>query len=296
MSARAGLAIALLGAACGGDPGPPPYGFGAAPEQRFRLETRGLTVVDGESAQVERVAEVVLRAAALDGSGVELELYLDRYQERVARSTGDGEEVEISPRGVRVRRGSEQLRLDAGDPTPSAASVAELLERAAGGVAMDSRGRAGPPWRSHDPLLAQIAPLEWLLLGLPPLDPGAAWRGTRRVPQLGRYRLGIELPLVFERLETGAPGGAASILMSGLASREDLHVAEDLRGAFELELHGRSELDPYGRLVVSALELEFRFTSPGGPSIHSTQDVRIDCLDCSAAFNPPGRAPDLPRQ
>ena len=64
----------------------PPYGFGAAPEQRFRFEADETTEVDGTPVKIVRVADVVLRAKlepSDSARATEVELYIDRYFIRI---------------------------------------------------------------------------------------------------------------------------------------------------------------------------------------------------------------------
>ena len=59
-----GPGVLLMGllACYGAEPGPSPYGFTTAPEQRFRLETEEETQVDGEPVVVQRYADFRLVA------------------------------------------------------------------------------------------------------------------------------------------------------------------------------------------------------------------------------------------
>ena len=76
-----GLIAALCLAACSRAE-PPPYGFGPAPEQRFRFEADETTDVDGTPVKITRFADVVLCAKPSDSSDslrdTEVEMFLDR--------------------------------------------------------------------------------------------------------------------------------------------------------------------------------------------------------------------------
>ncbi len=282
------VGAALLVCAC--EPGPPPYGFAAQPEQRFRLETEELTLVDDEPVNVKSYAEFRLVAEALDeGGATELSLYLERYYQSVERSEGMSE-VAISREGVLVRGGERgELQLRADQPTSTAPSIGALLDRPAASAILSSRGVVtGQLFHSYDPLLAGVHPLQWFLLAAPVLSDGDAtsWSGSREVPQIGQYRLGVQLPLRYERA-AGEP-----VRATGFVRRPDVTLAEGFRGELELDFRGEVELGIQRELLAATSELELAFDAQDGSRIRSRHRVRIQCRDCAGAVNSEAEEPD----
>jgi hypothetical protein len=267
-------------AAC--DPGPPPFGFAAAPEQNFIFEAEDRTVVDGVEVQIKRYAEFRLVATALERGGTELACYLKRFYQSVQGPDG-ANEVAISEEGIVVRGADgQELRLGPEDRTPTANSVAELLDRPAASAIVSSDGVVrGSTFRSYDPLLGDIDPLEWFLLSVP-LVAGAensSWTGSREVPQVGEYRLGVQLPLRYEW--TQGEGEGRGLAATGFARRSDLALAEDFRGDLHLEYRGQTQLGDAFELISAALELDVSFVASGGSEIQSAHRVSLRCADCA---------------
>ncbi len=289
-----GLGIALL--ACAGEPAPPPYGFALAKEQRFRFEAEDHTLVDGAPVHVQRYADVRLVAEAFASGRTEIALYLDRYYIRVEGAPGGTTELALSERGLAARSPEQGDFVLAPDATrPGGGRVAELRERPVAGCELGPRGAiAGTPWHSYDPVLSGVDLLEWLLLGFPVLaaDEANTWSARRPVPQLGQYQLGIELPLVYERMSSPVEAGQR-IRVSGLVERPSLRVAPDLAGVLSLDHMGQLDLGPEGRVHESQIELRMRFNPDSGGLVSSQHLIRIRCLDCDGAVNSPSPIPDI---
>ncbi len=285
---RAGAALAALLLAGGCDAGPPPYGFAERPEQLYELEGEDLTLIDDEPVHVSTYVAFRLRAEPVDsGSATELVLFLERFYQSVERADGMNE-VTISDQGILVRSGEHgELRLGSDDRTPTARSVRALLERPIASAIVDADGVVrGSAWRAYDPLLEGIHALEWFLLAAPVLNGGsaAAWTGSREVPPIGRYRLGIQLPLRYER----EPGESESVRIRarGFVRRSELRLADDLSGALELDYVGELELGPRTSLRSATSKLVMRFDASDGSRIHSEHTIRIRCRDCTGVNSP----------
>ena len=285
--------IALL--ACADEPAPPPYGFASAEEQRFRFEAEDKTTVDGTQVRVQRYADVRLVAESFEPRRTELVLYLDRYYIKVEGAPGGTTELALSERGLAVRGpGEEGFSLAPGDARPGGGTVAELRERPVAGCELGPDGKvAGTPWRSYDPILSGIDLLDWILLGFPVLG-GAesnSWQARRTVPQLGQYKLGLELPLRYERV--AGDGEGERIRVSGLVQRSSLSVAPNYTGALNLDHLGQAELGPAGRIREAQIELRMRFNADSGGLVSSQHLVRIRSLDADDSINSPSPAPDI---
>lgn len=274
---RSARAVLLLAALACTDPGDAPWGFDVRPEQGFRLEMQDETTIDDVVVDIERLADVRLRANA-DAAGFEIDLLLDRFYLEVDGGPGGSTEVAISPKAFvsRAADGTE-LRLEAAERTPSARSVAELLGAPIGGTIVDASGAAqSSSWHSADPLLSEVEVLGWLLLGLP-VAGGAetAWNASREVPRIGRYRFGIEMPLRFERV-----AGGSEVAFSGFVERPDITLADGYRGAIELEVEGSARLAADGSVAGSRYLLRMKFEPVDGGVIRSRHRVVIGCLGC----------------
>ncbi|MBW2282432.1 MAG: hypothetical protein JRG76_13745 [Deltaproteobacteria bacterium] len=287
MTARSGFAVLLaaVASATGCGPSPAPWAFDAFPEQKFRLEMHDETAVDEVTVEVERLADVRVASLGGDGSETELELFLDRYYLRVTGGPGKETQVAISPAAFvsRAADGTE-LRLDGDDRTPSALSVAALLERPLSGTSVDANGAlARSSWHAADPLLQDVEVLGWLMLGLPILSgDDEAWTASREVPKIGSYRLGVELPLRFESVG-GAPmeGATRHLRVTGFTSRPEILLTDGYAGSIELSLEGQVRLGPAGDLQKSELVLGMLFESKSGDVIRSRHSVVITCLECA---------------
>jgi hypothetical protein len=289
---RGALAIAFLALGC--ESGPPPYGFDARSERAYEFESRAETTIDDEPVLVLTYAAFRLAAKPLEGGATtELVLYLERYFQSVESKEGL-HEVAISNQGVLVRGGEQgELRLAPDDATPSASSVTALLQRPLASAVLDSEGALqGSPFHSHDPLLAEVDPLDWFLLSAPLLSGGdaPAWSGSRELPRIGQYRLGVQLPMRYERL---APEkGRDRIRAEGFARRDSLELVEGFQGALELEYRGQAELGSRTELLAATSELEVTFDASDGSRIHSRQHFAIRCRDCADDVNSEANLPD----
>jgi len=279
------LALGLGGAllACGGEPGPPPYGFGAAPEQRFRFEGEDRTDVDGEAVKVARFSELRLVAEEVVPGRTELALYLDRYYVRVEGAPGGTTELAISERGLAAHTPEEgDLTLAPDAERPGGGPVSELRDRPIGGGELKPTGEMnGEPWHSFDPILSGVALLDWVLIVFPVRAPdeSTGWSAQRRVPALGQYELGMDLPIQYESASSEIEGGQR-IRMSGLLRRPELRVAPDFVGALSLDLIGEAEFGSDERLREAQVELRMRFEAQSGSQVSSKHLVRLRCLDC----------------
>ena len=218
--------VALLGACEGG---PPPYGFDQVREQTYELEFDSLTLVDEQPARVRSFAEFRLVAKPVDdGAATELALYLIRYYQSVQRGD-ERTEVTISDQGLLVRGGEHgELGLQPDQRTPTSPSLRKLLERpVASAIVSDTGVVRGSAWHSYDPLLAGVDPLEWFLLATPILPAGgeSTWSGSREVPPIGEYRLGVQLPVRYQRTQAD-DGTGERIRAQGFARRSDLTLAD----------------------------------------------------------------------
>jgi hypothetical protein len=271
------LGFALFAALGCSEPEPAPWGFEIAPEQGYRLEMHDETVIDSIVVNIERLADVRFRASR-DSAGVELELFLDRFYLAVESGQGGRTELAISPKAFASRAADgTELRLEADERTPSGLTVAELLSQPVSGTMVNGRGVAvRSSWHSADPLLGDVEVLGWLLLGLPVSDADkAAWTASREVPRIGRYRLGIEMPLRFERAE-----GGSELAVTGFVERPEITLADGYRGSIQLELEGRTRLGAAGQVAHSRYLLRMKFEAVDGSVIRSRHRVTIECLGC----------------
>ena len=287
------LGLALL--ACAGEPVPPPYGFAAAEEQRFRFEAEDKTNVDGTPVRVQRYADVRLVVETFETRRTELTLYLDRYYIKVEGAPGGTTELALSERGLAARGPKEgEFSLAPGDARPGGGTVRELRERPVAGCELGPDGEiAGTLWQSFDPVLSGIDLLDWILLGFPVLSGGesSSWRARRSLPQLGQYQLGLELPLLYERAD--GDGEGQRIRVSGLVQRASLSLARNYTGALNLDHLGEVELGADGRVREAQFELRMRFNADSGGLVSSQHLVRIRSLDIDGAINSLAPSPDI---
>ena len=290
----AGLLLCLLG--CGEPELPPPYGFDRFPEQRFRIDAREETDVDGTPVLVQRFAEVRLAAEQASPSRTELVLYLERYYLRVEGAPGGTRELVISEQGIESRAGPEgDMRVVPDEIGPGGSSLRTLLARPIAGVVVDPRGEVlGKPWQSFDPLLMGVRVLDWLLLTLPVLETEAvgAWGGRRALPRIGQYDFGVDLPLRYELAVTGSDG-TKRIRANGVVERTGLEIAAGLAGDLRLEHQAESSLDPIGRVREVRIDLRVRFEGSSGTEVSSRHLVKVRCLDCDGSINPMGGESDI---
>ena len=279
--ALGGLALVAGTALACGESGPPPYGLGSAPVQRYRLETEETLDVDGAPVDVRRLAELRLEVERADPGETRVQLFIDSYYMRVAGAPGGTSELSISERGVATSSDQGQRLLD---PNAAGGLARELLRRPVEAVTLDpAGGLLEEIWHTPHAVLLSVHLLDWLLLGLGPLSPDGrpAWTGSRPVPKIGQYELGIELPIRGQR----DPGDASRIELSGATSRDALRIAENFEGSLELDYRAVLELDALGRPVRARLELLMQFNSTTGSRVSSRHRVRIRCLDCGAGFS-----------
>ena len=276
------IASAVL-AACGGEMGVPPYGFAANPLQTFQLESEATTEVDGTAVLIQRVADFQLVAEPLENGTVEIAVILKRYYERVEGAPGGTTEFAISDRGLVTRVGDRpEARLEPDSMTPSGVSVGRLLERPIGGWITDASGvLLGTPWTSLEPILGGVRVIDWLVLALPVLggEEHATWHGTRPVPALGQYTLGVELPLLYESRPSQA--GGRSVRAAGALRRERIELVPGFSGRLELEHAGEAELDVAGRVAELRVDLRVRFEAETGSIVVYRARMRVECSSCA---------------
>ncbi|MFI5317474.1 MAG: hypothetical protein ACHQ6T_17370 [Myxococcota bacterium] len=279
---------ALLAAACllaCSKPEPPPYGFAAFPEQRFRFEADEKTDVDGTPVAIARAADVVLRAKPGAHGDTELELYLDRYYMSVDGGPGGKSELSISEEGLTARTGDGPVRLRADEKTPGGDTVLEMRARPVASVGLDARGAATAGiWTSPHPVLMGVSLLDWMLLALPTRAAarGQPWISTRVLPQIGQYALGLDVPVRWEERE-----GPLLLRGSAAVARDSLRVAENFEGRVSIETRGEADLEPDGRVREARLQLALDFAATNGTHVQSSHTVRLRCTSCEAGINSP---------
>jgi hypothetical protein len=289
------VALALLGGC--EPPGPSPYGFEHTSKQQFIFEAEEQTDVDGAPVTVQRYAEFRLEAEREDPARTELSLVLDRYYMRVEGAPGGEQEMALSPSGLVFRNPSQgEVRLGADEDGPGGRTVAALLRNAVAGVVVRPDGRlVGDPWRSQDPLLGDFSILEWVVLAFPVLEANApAWSAGRPLPVLGQYRLGIQLPMQFERLD-GESGGTR-VRSAGAVQRESLALTAGFRGRLQIDQSGEASLSPAGRLEEARVELRSSFQADDGTNVGAHYRVRLRCADCGHKINPSPLGSDTPKE
>jgi len=277
ISRALGCAACLLVLACQGEP-VPPWGFATRPVQAFEIEMRDRTVVGGEAVEIERLASVRL-AAIEPGQETDLSLFLERYYLRVTGAPGGESEVAISSDAFVARTGDEaEVRLSGDDAVPSTGTLRELLERPLSSVFVAPDGSvARSLWHASDPLIREVELLAWLLLVFPVVDSSEAWTASREVPTIGRYRLGVQIPVRYQR------DGDSTIRITGLARRAEINVAVGFTGKLELEIEGETTLGADGGLRNATLRLRMGFETKDGSTVRSEHQLEVTCTDC-----PPG--------
>jgi hypothetical protein len=302
MRTRALLAaLAAFAVACPEAASPPPFGFGPLPAQRFRISTDERMQVDGEDVQIQRIADVRLVNETQEGGRFELVLYLDRYYLSVRGAPGGDTELSISEAGLITRGGpSGELVLSPEEAAPGGGTIGQLLDKPVGGVFVNAGGEMqGSVWQSYDPILSGIRLIDWVLFSLPSVGGAApaSWDGSRELPGIGKYVLGIELPLRYES-RIDADGDTVRVRSSGVAQRSSLRIAPGLEGAIQLDQTAEARLDLDGRVLGSRVELSMRFEGSDGSQISSLHRFELACRDCgepedsSVPVNPHAEEPD----
>ena len=264
-------------------PEPPPYGFAAFPEQRFRFEAHETTRIDATPVEIVRLADVVLRAKPDENGDTEVELFLDRYYMRIEGAPGGASELSISDAGLTARTEEGPVTLGPHETTPGGDTVLEMRARPAASVALDGRGAAADRiWTSPHPVLAGVSLLDWILFALPTRGGATdtSWSATRTLPQVGQYALGLALPVRWE-----LRGGPLALRSAATARRESVHLAEGFEGRLAIETHGEADLEADGRVREARLELALDFAATNGAHVQSSHKIRLTCTSCPAGVN-----------
>jgi hypothetical protein len=293
------LAAVALG--CPEAEGPPPWGFAQLQSQRFRITADETMQIDGEEVRIERLADARLSLDSHEDGRSELVLYLDRYYMRVVGGPGGDTEFVLSDAGLVSRGGpAGEILLSPQEEAPGGGTIAQLLDKPVGGVFVNGRGETqSSAWQSYDPFLSGIRLVDWVLFGFPTVGPPppAVWDGSRVVPAIGKYALGIEVPLRYES-RLGDDGRTSRVRSSGVIERSDLRIAPGLRGGVRLDESADARLDGEGRLLGSRLELRMSFDGADGTKVSSVHRFEVRCRDCGepevpeAPVNPFADEPD----
>jgi hypothetical protein len=292
---RVSLLAALLLLACSKSAAPP-YGFGSAPEQRFRFEANEETVVDGTPVTIVRLADVVLRAKREPDDSARdtnLELFIERYFMRVEGGPGGESELSISEDGLRAMTAEGPVSLGANDKTPGGDTVLEMRASPAAGVALDSDGSSeGAIWTSSHPVWTSVSLLDWILLALPTRasPDGKRWTAKRVLPQIGQYALGLDVDVRWEEAS-----GPLALRGSGTATRESLRLAEGFEGRAAVDARTEADLEADGRVREARLQLALDFAATNGTHVASSHTVRIRCTSCGGDVNSPQAGSDTQR-
>ena len=288
-----GFTLALLVACSRAEA--PPYGFAAAPEQHWRLEAEELFDVDGTEAKSVRFADVILRAKSEASGDTEVELYIDRYYARTQGTPAGESEMSISDKGISIQTAqSGRLGFGPDDKTLGGDTTLEMLARPAASAELDPRGDVKAPiWQSPNPLLLDLALLDWMIFALPTRGPegASAWVAERTIPQTGRFSLGVEVPVRWELApeSTDSPG---ALRASGAVQRESLRVDPSLEGRLALDVIGSAQPLADGRVREAQLELRMDFAGSRGEHVASRHKIRVRCTSCDAPINSPAKGSD----
>ncbi len=281
---RRALLLALSLFACS-RPGPPPYGLATSPEQRWRFEAEETFDVDGAPAKSVRLADLILRAKPQDQGETEVELFIDRYASRTEGTPDGGSELSISEQGLWVQtKETGRVGFGPNDKALAGDTPLEIRARPVASANLDTNGDVlAPLWQSPNPVLIDIALLDWLILALPTRAPEGerAWVARRTLPQTGRFSLGVDLPLRWE-LDGNVPD---SLHASGSVTRESMRVADGLEGRLTLDARGQADLLPDGRVRVATLELRLDLVATDGKRVASRHLIRARCTSCEAPVN-----------
>ncbi len=286
------MGLTLLWNAGCGPSGPPPYGFGERTTQRFVLETKEVTEVDGIAVTVTRYAEFDLQVEPDDSRGTELGLMLRRYYLGVEGAPGGDSELALSEEGMVTRSGGNEVRIGPDDPMPGGRTIAAVLRHPIARLFLDASGRTlADPWRSLEPVLQDLPLVEWIALVLPVLGhPGGSWNGSRSLPPLGQYRLGIDLPVRYEATEEG---GRLRVRSAAGAQRTSIELTRGYRGALQLDGQGEAILGD-GFVESAHFDLRTLFRAEDDSEVRSSYLVRLRCGECEPPINPPGWDSDTP--
>lgn len=289
------LLLALVLTACSKVESPP-YGFAAAPEQRFRFEANEITDVDGTPVRIVRLADVRLHATFAPSHSphdTEVELFIERYFIRIEGGPMGDSEMRVSEDGLRAvtREGPAQLGPD--EKTPSGDTVSELRARPVASVTLDSAGLATTGiWTSPHPVWTGVSLLDWILLALPTRAPAERepWTVKRLLPQVGNYALGIDLPVRWEQAT-----GPLALRSEGSIARDSLRLAENFAGKLAIQTRGEADLADDGRVREARLSLRLDFAATNGTRVGSSHDIRVTCASCGPDVNPPAPGSDIGR-
>jgi hypothetical protein len=292
MSRGIPLLTLLLLAACE-PPGPPPYGFDQETVQHFVFQSEERTEIPDEApVTARRHAEFALTAEDWEGGRTELALRLKRYYLRIEGAPGGTSELALSPEGLLSRAPtSGEVRLGPDDTAPGGRPVRALTTEAVAGAVVGSDGRLlGDPWYTKEPALGDLPVVEWILMAFPVLAPAEmqSWNGRRPVPALGQYRLGIEVPIRFER------AAEDRIRAAGVVQRASVELAPGYRGSLTVEHRGEATLGRFGRIEEAHVELHSRFEPEGGQEVRSVYRVRITRGNSAKTINPSPPRSDTP--
>ncbi len=286
------LVSSLIGATACSPPGPPPYGFASAPEQRWKFQAEETFDVAGTAAKSVRLANVILRARPEQSGETEVELLIDRYAARTEGTPDGGSELSISEQGFWIQtKETGRVGFGPNERTLAGDTPLELRERAVASATLDTNGDVvAPIWQSPSPVLIDIALLDWILFALPTRAPEGerAWVAQRALPQTGRFSLGVDLPVRWE-LDPAAPD---TLRASGSLTRESMRVANDLAGRLSIDVRGQAKLLADGRVREATFELRLELTPDDGTSVSSRHLVRVECESCDAPVNSPAQSSD----
>ncbi len=277
-----GAFICSLALACQpAEPPRAPYGFDAFETQNFRLELNAKTEINGRKVDVQQVADYRLLARPQRGE-TELELQLQRYFETVEGAPTGTSQLAISERGLVTRTDQGETRLDPNDANPSGGTIRGLLKKTqASALIAEDGSTTAEIIQSLDPILAGLHVLDWAMLAYPVTHPETetAWNGHRDLPPMGRYQLGIRLPLHYQNTTIGEDE-RTWIRWHSRVERDDLRIQQGLSGRLLLEVRGESELLADGRLSGSQAEIEMHLDAEQGDRITSRYKLQVRCLGC----------------
>jgi hypothetical protein len=261
--------------------------------QHFAFESEERTEIPDEAPVTAlRHAEFALAAEDWEGGRTELALRLKRYYLRIEGAPGGTSELALSPDGLLSRappRG--EVRLGPDDTAPGGRPVRALTTEAVGGAVVAPDGTLlGDPWRTKEPALGDLPVVEWILLAFPVAAPPEtrSWNARRPIPALGQYRLGIEIPIRFER------AAEDRVRAAGVVQRASVELAPGYRGSLTVEHRGEATLGSSGRIEEAHVELHSRFAPEEGKEVRSVYRVRITRGNSAETINPSPPPSDTP--